>query len=80
MKKPDLKEYLKEETDRILDGERLLVPEQVMKRWGISREQLKKLQAGRNRRGIQLHSVKIGAKTVRFRLKDVLAVEHTCYG
>ena len=78
MTKLDLKEYAKEETEAILDGERLLAPEQIMDRWGISREQLKKLQAGRNCRGVRLPYLKIGSKTVRFRLRDVLAFEHRC--
>ena len=70
--------YAAEEADAILNGECLLAPEQVMRRWGISREHLKRLQAGRNTRNVRLPTVKIGAKTVRFRLRDVLGFEHTC--
>jgi hypothetical protein len=72
-------EYATEETAAILNGERLLAPEQVMRRWGISREQLKRLQAGRNHRRVRLPIVKIGAKTVRFRLRDVIQFEHSCH-
>ena len=74
-----LHQYATEETDAILNGERLLAPEQVMRRWGISREQLKRLQAGRNSRQLRLPIVKIGAKTVRFRLRDVIQFEHSCH-
>ena len=76
-KQLELEEYSRQEADAVLEGERLLEPEQVMRRWGISREQLKKLQAGRNRQGRRLPYIRIGARTTRFRIKDVLAFELT---
>ena len=60
------------------NGEVLLAPEQVMKRLHINWEQLKDLHVGRNRRGLKLPYIKLGHKTIRYRLKDVLELEWKC--
>ena len=74
----NLENYSAQEAEALLKGEKLLSPEQVMERLGISWEQLKDLHIGRNRRDLKLPYIKLGHKTVRYRLKDVLELEWKC--
>lgn len=74
----DFNNYAEQESEAILKGEELLAPEQVMKRLHINWEQLKDLHVGRNRRGLKLPYIKLGHKTIRYRLKDVLELEWKC--
>lgn len=72
---PSLKDYSREETEAILSGERLLAPEQVMERLGITRRQLQEMHRGENPRGLYLPAYRLGRKTIRYRLADVLKLE-----
>ena len=76
--RPSLDEYLQEEANAISAGQRLLAPEQVMERLGISWKQLKNLHSGYNRQGLRLPYVKLGSKTIRYRLRDVVELEWKC--
>ena len=69
------REYEKQEAEAILSGEKLLAPEQVMARFGITRRQLQELHRGENPRGLFLPAYRLGLKTIRYRLKDVLELE-----
>ena len=73
--RPDYREYTKQETDAILNGERLLAPEQVMARLGITKRQLQTFHRGENPNGLYLPAYRLGKKTIRYRLKDVLRLE-----
>jgi hypothetical protein len=75
MKKTSFKEYAAEESEKILNGERLLAPEQVMDRLTITRRQLQELHRGENPKGLFLPAYRLGSKTIRYRLADVLRVE-----
>ena len=81
MKPPTLKEYAAQESEKILNGERLLAPEQVMERLTITRKQLQLLHRGMHPRGLFLPAYKLGKKTIRYRLSDVLQLEwQSLYG
>ena len=75
MNRPTFKDYASEETEKILKGERLLAPEQVMERLTITRKQLQALHRGVHPRGLFLPAYKLGKKTIRYRLADVLRLE-----
>ncbi|MCC7265312.1 MAG: hypothetical protein IT369_22645 [Candidatus Latescibacteria bacterium] len=64
MKPPTLKEYAAQESEKILNGERLLAPEQVMERLTITRKQLQLLHRGMHPRGLFLPAYKLGKKTM----------------
>lgn len=81
MKPPTLKEYAAQESEKILNGERLLAPKQVMERLTITRKQLQTLHRGVHSRGLFLPAYKLGKKTIRYRLSDVLQLEwQSLYG
>ena len=71
----DFKRYCREEADALLDGERLLTPDQVMTRLNITRRQLQELHRGENP-WLALPPVRLGKKTIRYRLKDILKLEY----
>jgi hypothetical protein len=75
MKMASFKEYAAQETERLLQGERLLAPEQVMERLVITRRQLQELHRGENPQGLFLPPYRLGKKTIRYRLSDVLRLE-----
>ena len=75
MNRPTFKEYTAQESEKILNGERLLAPEQVMERLTITRKQLQALHRGVHPRGLFLPAYKLGKKTIRYRLTDVLQLE-----
>ena len=75
MKRLTFKEYTAEESGKLLSGERLLAPEQVMERLTITRRQLQELHRGENPKGLFLPAYRLGKKTIRYRLADVLRVE-----
>ena len=75
MKRLTFKEYAAEESGKLLSGERLLAPEQVMERLTITRRQLQELHRGANPKGLFLPAYRLGSKTIRYRLADVLRVE-----
>lgn len=54
MKRLTFKEYTAEESGKLLSGERLLAPEQVMERLTITRRQLQELHRGENPKGLFL--------------------------
>jgi hypothetical protein len=68
-------EYSEEESRRVLKGEQLLAPEQVMARLGITRRQLMALHRGENAHGLFIKPIRIGKKTMRYRIQDVLKLE-----
>ena len=68
-------EYAQEEGSAILNGEKLVAPEMVIDRLGISMEELRKFYRGRHPSGLLLPAHEFGPKTIRFRLKDVLWLE-----
>ena len=74
--KLDLKEYIKEEAGKLLDGERLLTPAQVCQRLNISKRQLLEITRGENPKGLYLPACRISRKVIRYRLVDVLRFEH----
>lgn len=75
MHKPTFTEYASEEADRLTSGERLLAPEQVMERLTITRRQLQELHRGEHSAGLFLPAYRLGKKTIRYRLRDVLRLE-----
>jgi hypothetical protein len=75
MKATTLKDYAEEESENIRNGERLLAPEQVMARLTITRRQLQAMHRGVHPRGLYLPAYRLGKKTIRYRLADVLRVE-----
>jgi hypothetical protein len=78
LKKPYI-DYAAEEIGEILDGKALLAPQDLLSRWKISAKELKKLCSGTHPSGAFLPSVRFGLKTIRFRLRDVVRVEHELY-
>ena len=68
-------EYAAEESEKLLSGERLLAPEQVMERLTITRRQLQELHRGEHPNGLYLPAYRLGKKTIRYRLTDVLRLE-----
>ena len=68
-------EYAKEEGTAILNGEKLVAPEMVIDRLGISMEELRKFYRERHPSGLLLPAHEFGPKRIRFRLKDVLWLE-----
>ena len=75
----NLKKYASNESESILNGERLVAPEMLMDRWQISRKEVMKLANGHHPSGVFLPSLRFGSKTVRFRLADVVEVEYRLY-
>ena len=75
MPKQTFQEYAAEEAGPITSGEKLLAPEQVMERLTITRRQLQELHRGENSRGLYLPAFRLGKKTIRYRLADVLRLE-----
>jgi hypothetical protein len=68
-------DYAASEAENIAKGERLLAPEQVMERLGLTRRQLQELHRGENPKGLYLPAYRLGKKTIRYRLSDVLRLE-----
>ncbi|MFC1526767.1 hypothetical protein ACFL6X_08175 [Candidatus Latescibacterota bacterium] len=73
-------DYAREETDNVLSGEKLLAPEQVMERWGITKKELQKYHRGEHPSGLFLPAHRFGKRTIRYRLRDVLRVEFESLG
>jgi hypothetical protein len=73
--KSNFKAYVYQETNAVLNGETLLTPEQVMARLGITKRQLQTIHRGENPKGLYLPAYRLGKKTIRYRLKDVLRLE-----
>jgi hypothetical protein len=81
-----LEEYSKEETGRLLDGERLLNEVAIMRRWSYDLDdpgevrQFKslmwKLRTGRHPSNLQVDSVRLSGKRYVYRVKDILGLEH----
>ena len=69
-------EYAKEVEIGVLNDEQFLAPEQVMKRWGITKRELSKYHRGEHPSGLVLPAYRFGRKTIRYRLRDVLWVEY----
>ena len=78
MKPKTFEEYATEEKEKVLNGERLMAPEQVMERLTITRRQLQELHRGEHPKGLYLPAFKLGKKTIRYRLNDVLRLEWDC--
>ena len=78
MKPKTFEEYATQERESVLNGEKLLAPEQVMERLTITRRQLQELHRGEHPRGLFLPAFKLGKKTIRYRLQDVLRLEWDC--
>ena len=78
MKPKSFEEYATEEKESVLNGEKLLAPEQVMERLTITRRQLQELHRGEPPKGLYLPAFKLGKKTIRYRLNDVLQLEWDC--
>ena len=68
-------EYYQQESPNLLNGDYLLAPEQVMARLKITRKQLYQLHRGEHPRGLHLPVCRLGNKTLRYRLFDVLRLE-----
>jgi hypothetical protein len=75
MARPTFQQYAAEEIGKIANGEKLLAPEQVMERLTITRRQLQTLHRGTHPRGLFLPACRLGKKTIRYRLQDVLRLE-----
>ena len=76
MRRVTFQEYAAQETDSLTSGEKLLAPEQVMQRLTITRRQLHSLHGGTHPRGLFLPAYRLGKKTIRYRLTDVLRLEY----
>ena len=74
-----LKEYAEQESQNILNGDKLVAPEQLEERWGLSREELRRIWRGEHPR-VRLTPMRFGQRTFRFRMSDVLRVEWELYG
>jgi hypothetical protein len=72
-------QYSSEEADAISNGEKLVCPEMLLDRWGISKKELRKIINGQHRSGVHLPALRFGAKTKRFRLTDVVRAEFELY-
>jgi len=70
----NFKNYADEEAEGILHGERLLPPEAVMERWGITRRQLLEIARGENP-NIYLPAYRISRKIIRFKVSDIIEAE-----
>ena len=57
---PEFGEYVRQEAEAVLSGEKLLAPEQVMARLRITRKQLQTLHRGENPRGLYLSRPQAG--------------------
>ncbi len=68
-------DYAASEAENITRGERLLAPEQVMERLTITKRQLQELHRGEHPKGLYLPAYRLGKKTIRYRLSDVLRLE-----
>ena len=76
MRQVPFQEYAAQETDSLTSGEKLLAPEQVMQRLTITRRQLQSLHGGTHPHGLFLPAYRLGKKTIRYRLTDVLRLEY----
>ena len=74
-----LDDYASAEANAIVSGERLVAPEMLLDRWAISKKELLKFINGTHPSGVHLPAPRFGSKTVRFRLADVVQVEHALY-
>ena len=80
-----LKEYAKEESEKVLNGERLLSEKEIMRRWSFDpadpaavksfKKLLWKFRTGRHNSGIRLECLPIGGQHRLYRLADLLRVE-----
>ena len=68
-------DYVKEETEPFLKGNKLLTPEMVIERLGITKRQLQELTRGENPHGLFLPAIRLGKKTIRYRMIEVLRLE-----
>ncbi|MBI2503807.1 MAG: hypothetical protein HYW07_11320 [Candidatus Latescibacteria bacterium] len=64
MNRPTFKDYAAQESEKLLNGERLLAPAQVMERLTITRKQLQALHRGVHPRGLFLPAYRLGKKTM----------------
>ena len=69
-------EYAAQESTGVLNGDKLVAPEQLLERWKITPGELRKLYRGRHSSGLLLPVIEFGPKTKRFRLTDVLWLEY----
>jgi hypothetical protein len=76
MARVSFKDYAAQEATNLTSGEKLLAPEQVMDRLSITRRQLHSLHGGTHPRGLYLPACRLGQKTIRYRLQDVLRLEY----
>ena len=74
-----LQEYASQEAGCVLNGDKLVAPEQLEERWGVSRAELRRMWRGEVS-GVYLPPLRFGQRTIRFRLADVLRVEWELYG
>jgi hypothetical protein len=75
----ELGTYTAQESEAILAGDKLVAPEMLTARWKISQRELHKFVRGSHPSGIRLPALHFGKKTLRFRLADVVKVEHALY-
>ena len=68
-------EYVQAERSGLISGKKLMAPEQVMERLGITRKKLRSLCGGKGTSGVRLPVLRLGHKTLRFREADVLFLE-----
>ena len=67
--------YSAEEAEAILDAAPLLTETQVMARWQCKKRWLRALINGHHPKGIYLPAVRLSARELRFRARDVIKVE-----
>ena len=80
-----LQEYAKEESERILNGERLLAEPELMKRWGFDpndrkaqrsfKKKMWRFRTGRHPSGLLIDCVPLGGQHRLYRLADVMRIE-----
>ena len=76
--KPDQDRYAAQELADIDDGKglgRLLDDGDLMNRWGVTRQFVKRARLGLHGGKTKLRCVPVGPKTIRYRLRDVLEYE-----
>jgi len=74
-KTKEFEEFAQGATESILRGETMLTPESVMALLKINKRQLQDLYQGNSPRGLRLQVYRLGKKTLRFALSDVVKLQ-----
>ena len=73
--------FIVEQTTAILNkAQNLLTPEEVMAHLRVTQDQLRKWRTSTSGKKPRLPAVRLGHRTVRYRLADVIHLERAGYG